>query len=108
MQLTTMDASARKTIIMIGVFAFCSASVMLLRLAMRKIRRQKLKLSDYFTIAAIVCVASRTGLATLIVLWGNNNMTAVHRAATEFTATEIYQRMVGSKTTLADRIIYNT
>jgi hypothetical protein len=93
---------------MVGVFAFFSASIMLLRLAMRRVRRQKLRLSDYLTVTAIVCVASRTGFATVIVLWGNNNMTAAHRASTKFTATDIYQRVIGSKLTLIDRIVYNT
>ena len=103
-----MDDNARKTIIMVGAFGLCSAIIMLLRLAMRKVRGQKFNLSDYLTMAAIVCLASRTGFATVIVLWGNNNLTAKYRASNEFIATEIYQRVVGSKLTLIDRIIYNT
>ena len=103
-----MDGGTRTTIILVGVFAFFSTSIMLLRLAMRRVRGQRLNLSDYLTIAAIVCVASRTGFAMVIVLWGNNNLTPEYYAVTEFTAVEIYERMIGSKLTLVDRIAYNT
>lgn len=93
---------------MIGVFGFCSISIMLLRLVLRKVRGQPFNFSDYLTVAAVLCVASRTGFITMVVLWGNNNLTAKDRASTELTATEIYHREVGSKLTLVDRSVYNT
>lgn len=103
-----MDEDSRKTIIMVAVFGFCGASLMLARLAMRKVRGQKFNLSDYLTMVALGCLASRSGFTTVVVLWGNNNLTASYRALNNFTAVEIYQREVGSKLTLVNRIFYNT
>jgi hypothetical protein len=103
-----MDGNARTTLILVAVFALCSASVMALRLAMRRVRGQNFTLSDYLTMVAIACVTSRTGFAIVIVLWGNNNLSPEDRASILFTTTEIYQRVIGSKLTLVDRIIYNT
>lgn len=103
-----MDEDLRKTIIMVAVFGLCGALIMLARLAMRKVRRQTFNLSDYLTIVAIACLAARTGFTTVVVLWGNNNLTAAYRALNDFTADEIYQREVGSKLTLVNRITYNT
>jgi hypothetical protein len=103
-----MDDDTRKTIIMVGVFGFAGMVIMLSRLAMRTYRRQKFNLSDYLTIAAIVCLAARSGFTTIVVLWGNNNLTAAYRASNTFTDTEIYQREIGSKLTLVNRIVYNT
>ena len=81
---------------------------MLLRLTMRRVRRQDFNLSDYLTAAAIVCVAFRTGFAMVIVVWGNNNLPSNDQSSIVFTATEIYRRVIGSKLTLVDRIVYNT
>lgn len=103
-----MDGNARTTLILVGVFALCSASLMVLRLAMRRVRGQDFTLSDYLTIFAIACVASRTGFAMVIVLWGNNNLSPEDRASILFTTTEIYRRVIGSKLTLVDRVVYNT
>jgi hypothetical protein len=106
--LPRMDGNARTTLILVGVFALCSASLMVLRLAMRRVRGQDFTLSDYLTIFAIACVASRTGFAMVIVLWGNNNLSPEDRASILFTTTEIYRRVIGSKLTLVDRVVYNT
>ena len=103
-----MDEDSRRTIIMVAVFGLCAALLMLSRLAMRKVRRQKFNLSDYLTMAALTCLAARTGFTTVVVLWGNNNLTDAYRASNVFTAVEIYQREVGSKLTLVNRIFYNT
>ena len=70
-----MDDDTRKTIIMVGVFGFAGMVIMLSRLAMRTYRKQEFNLSDYLTIAAIVCLAARSGFTTVVVLWGNNNLT---------------------------------
>ncbi len=103
-----MNDDTRKTIIMLGVFDFTSTVIMLLRLAMRKYRKQEFNLSDYLTMAAIFCLAARSGFTTVVVLWGNNNLTDAYRASHPFTDTEIYQREIGSKLSLVDRIVYNT
>jgi hypothetical protein len=103
-----MNEGSRKTIILMAVFGFCGALLMLARLAMRKVRRQKFNLSDYLTMVALACLISRTALTTVVVLWGNNNLTAADPAANTFTAVEIYHRVVGSKLTLVNRMNYNT
>jgi hypothetical protein len=103
-----MDDDTRKTIIMVWVFGFAGMVIMLFRLAMRRYRKQEFNLSDYLTIVAIVCLAARSGFTTVVELWGNNNLTAAYRASNPFTDTEIYQREIGSKLTLVNRIVYNT
>jgi len=103
-----MDDDTRKTIIMVWVFGFAGTVIMLSRLVLRRYRSQEFNLSDYLTIAAIVLLAGRSGLTTVVELWGNNNLTAAYRATNTFTNTEIYQREIGSKLTLVNRIIYNT
>ncbi|KAJ5167239.1 uncharacterized protein N7482_006020 [Penicillium canariense] len=79
--------------------------IMVLRLLMRKLRKQRLILGDYLTMLAILCVLARSTFATVVTLWGNNNYTETDQ---HFTATEIHQREVGSKLTLANRMLYNT
>ncbi len=103
-----MDSDTKKTIIMLGVFDFTAVLIMLTRLAMRRYRKQEFNLSDYLTIAAIILLAARSGLTTVVVLWGNNNLTAQYRASNFFTGMEIYEREIGSKLTIANRIVYNT
>jgi hypothetical protein len=78
------------------------------RLVMRKVRRQSYILSDYLTMFAIVCVLNRTGMTTVVLLWGNNNMSAAARKGYVFTERELYERTVGSQLTLANRAVYNT
>jgi hypothetical protein len=91
--------------VLICTFGFATILIMGLRLIMRRLRKQQLGLSDYFTVVAILCVVARSVFAIVVDLWGNNNnLKPGHR----FTATEIYQREVGSKLTLADRMVYNT
>lgn len=103
-----MDNDSEKTIIMLAVFGFVGMLIMLARLAMRKYRKQDFNLSDYLTVAAIVCLAARSGFTTVVVLWGNNNISPADRATEIFTDTDLYQREVGSKLTLVNRITYNT
>ncbi|KAJ5151501.1 uncharacterized protein N7482_010753 [Penicillium canariense] len=75
---------------------------MVLRLLMRKLRKQQLVLSDYLTMLAILIVLARSIIGTVITLWGDNN----YHNPENFTATEIYQREVGSKLTVANRMLY--
>lgn len=103
-----MNSNTKTTVILVAVFACCSTFIMLLRLTMRKVRRQDFNLSDYLTAAAIGCVACRTGFAMVIVVWGNNNLPSNDQSSIVLTATEIYRRVIGSKLTLVDRIVYNT
>lgn len=103
-----MDYESRKSVIILGVFGFSSLFIMVTRLAMRKVRGKQFDISDYLTMGAIACLAARTSSATVIVLWGNNNLTPAYRASKQFNATDIYQREVGSKVTLCDRVFHST
>ncbi|KAK9437196.1 PTH11-type GPCR protein [Metarhizium brunneum] len=60
-------------LILTAVFGFASTLFMVLRLAIRKIKKRPLDISDYLTLIAIACVQARTALTTVVVLWGNNN-----------------------------------
>lgn len=100
--------SSEKTIIILGVCSFLATLIMVVRLALRKVRRQNFNLSDYLTIAAVVCLTARVACVTVFEIWGNNNITAAYRANIEFTATDIYRRGVGSKLTICDRMLHTT
>ncbi|KID84891.1 hypothetical protein MGU_07858 [Metarhizium guizhouense ARSEF 977] len=92
-------------LILTAVFGFASTLVMVLRLAIRKIKKKPLDISDYLTLIAIACVQARTAFTTVVVLWGNNNDYLFDEHPDP---TEIYHLVVGSKLTLANRFIYNT
>lgn len=92
-------------VILSCTFGFATIFIMGLRLAMRKLRKQKLYLSDYLTVVAILSVLSRSAFAIVVDLWGNNNDL---KPGDHFTETEIYRREIGSQLTLAGRMIYNT
>lgn len=98
----------KRTIVLLAVFGALAAAIMILRLVLRQVRGQNLNLSDYLTIAAIFLVVVRSILTAIVVLWQNNNVTADYRLNHVFSAEEIYQREIGSKLTLANRIFYNT
>ncbi|KFY46098.1 hypothetical protein V495_02649 [Pseudogymnoascus sp. VKM F-4514 (FW-929)] len=103
-----MDYESRKSVIILGVLGFASLLIMVTRLGMRKVRGQRFDISDYLTMGAITCLAARSSSATVIVLWGNNNLTPAYRASKQFDATEIYHREIGSKVTLCDRVFHST
>ncbi|KAK8912881.1 hypothetical protein VCV18_011829 [Metarhizium anisopliae] len=92
-------------LILTAVFGFASTLFMVLRLAIRKIKKRPLDISDYLTLIAIACVQARTAFTTVVVLWGNNNDYLFDEHPDP---TEIYHLVVGSKLTLANRFIYNT
>ncbi|CBF71117.1 uncharacterized protein ANIA_06622 [Aspergillus nidulans FGSC A4] len=100
-----MHEDLSTTLALVGVFGGLSIILMAIRLFMRKYRNQDFILSDYLTMVCIVFVLARSALTTVVLLWGNNNMT---RPALNLTETEIYHRTVGSKLTLANRAVYNT
>ncbi|KAL4918101.1 hypothetical protein BDW62DRAFT_217728 [Aspergillus aurantiobrunneus] len=100
-----MKENLTTTLTLVGVFGGLSILLMAVRLFMRKYRRQDFILSDYLTMVCIVFVLARSALTTVVLLWGNNNMT---RPALGLTDLEIYRRTVGSQMTLANRAVYNT
>ncbi|KAL4992843.1 hypothetical protein BDW68DRAFT_172868 [Aspergillus falconensis] len=100
-----MNEDLTTTLALVGVFGSLSILLMAIRLFMRKYRSQDFILSDYLTMVCIVFVLARSALTTVVLLWGNNNMT---RPALNITEMEIYHRTIGSKLTLANRAVYNT
>ncbi|KAL1990968.1 hypothetical protein VTN49DRAFT_5472 [Thermomyces lanuginosus] len=92
------------TLILVGVFGVLSEALMIFRLVMRKVRDQRFELGDYFTMFAIVSVMARSALTPVVLVWGNNN---IKRPAPPMSEQEIYRRTIGSKLTLANRVIYN-
>ncbi len=103
-----MSYSTKSTIINIGIFNSLAIILMSVRLAMRKIRRQTFKLSDYLTSFAILCIIILSPLAILALLWGNNSMENVDREIDTLTKGDIHLLEVGSKMTLVCRTIYST
>jgi hypothetical protein len=103
-----MSYSTKSTIINVGIFNSLAIILMSFRLAMRKIRSQTFKLSDYLTSFAIMCIIILSPLIILVLLWGNNNMENVDRETHILTKMDIYRREVGSKMTLVCRTIYFT
>lgn len=101
-----MDEETKRTLILVYVFGFLTIGLMTVRLVMRKVRRQSFNLSDYLTMCAIVFIMSRCSLSSVILLWGNNNVS--DRETHVFTEKDIYQRRIGSQLTMANRVIYNT
>jgi hypothetical protein len=102
-----MEDELRMLIVMMAVFGFLGLAIMFLRLIMRRFRRQKFNCSDYLTMVAILCLMARTAFTSVVVLWGNNNFTDEYRAMNNFSSREIYQREVGSKFTIVNRVNYN-
>ena len=103
-----MVDDVERTIVLLAVFGALAAAIMILRLVLRQVRGQNFNLSDHMTMVAIFLIVLRSTLTTIVVLWQNNNVTADYRLNHTFSANEIYQREVGSKLTLANRIFYNT
>ena len=80
--------------------------IMILRLFLRKYRKQSLELGDYFTIAAIISLLLRGALIHVALVWGTNSITAAVRAQLQFTTEEICRRETGSKLTIVNRVFY--
>jgi hypothetical protein len=101
-----IDEDTPKTIILVAVLGFLTIGIIALRLMMRKYRGQAFNLSDHLTIACIVMIFARSAFTTVVLLYGNNNMSI--GASEQLTSDEIYRREVGSKITLVNRAVYNT
>jgi hypothetical protein len=103
-----ISADTYQTIVIMYVFTWLGMAFMIARLIMRKYRGQKFDLSDYITMVCMACLLARMSLIHVVLVWGSNNLTAAYRLKHVFTAKEIYQRTVGSKLTLVNRVFYNT
>lgn len=77
------------------------------RLIWRKVLKESYSPGDYLTIGAVVCCMVRLALVHVVLTWGTNNVSAAVRETKMFTATELYQREIGSKFAIANRVFYN-
>jgi hypothetical protein len=105
--MAALSQDSLQTLIIMWVFTWVAMAIMVLRLALRKVRRQAFDISDYLTMVAMFCLLMRNGAIHVVLVWGTNNMSAALRAG-KFSEEEIYQRTVGSKLTLVNRVFYNT
>ncbi|KAL1621643.1 hypothetical protein SLS56_009113 [Neofusicoccum ribis] len=96
------------TLLILWLLSWLAIAVMAVRLAMRKVRRQRFVLGDYLTMAAVVCAFVRLGMIHVVISWGTNNMSPKLRDSTDWTADEIFRRETGSKLAVANRVFYNT
>lgn len=96
------------TLIIVWTFSWVAIAIMSVRLVWQRIQSGKLFIGDYLTMGAIFCAIARLAIIDVVLVWGSNNMTAKMRATHHFTSTELYQREIGSKLTLVNRIFYNS
>lgn len=96
------------TLLIHWLFSWITILIMCVRLAWRKLAKQDFNLGDYLTMAAIVCALTRLGLIHVVLIWGTSNIPPTVRESHDFTDREIYQRVVGSKCSIANRFIYNS
>ncbi|UKZ76318.1 hypothetical protein TrVFT333_004020 [Trichoderma virens FT-333] len=96
------------TLLIHWLFSCLALLIMGIRLWGRKYVRQAFNLGDYLTMAACGCALIRLGMIHVVLTWGTNNMTAAMRQDHHFTPNEIYQREIGSKLSIANRVFYNS
>jgi hypothetical protein len=79
---------------------------MILRLILGRKCRVKWDVGDSLTVFAIILSVARIALTHVTILWKTNRFSEEYRKTHHFSDLEIYQREIGSKFTLAARLIY--
>jgi hypothetical protein len=90
----------------VWIFTITSVAIMILRLILGRKCKVKWDIGDSLTVAAIVFSAARISLVHVTILWKTNRITEEYRDTHLFSKLEIYQREMGSKFTLAGRVLY--
>lgn len=103
-----VSADTIQTIIILYVFTWLAMGLMVARLVLRRYRGQTWDPSDYITMICMACLLARMSFVHVVLVWGSNNVTAAYRQKHVFGQREIYERTVGSKLTLVNRVFYNT
>ncbi|KAG8417475.1 hypothetical protein J3458_004978 [Metarhizium acridum] len=106
MQMMKNRVPRNTALIIHWVFSCVAILIMTLRLAWRKLAKQSFILGDYFTAGAIACAFVRLAVIHVVLVWGTNSMPRRYRLDHDFTATEIYQREIGSRLSIAGRFVY--
>ena len=96
------------TLLIHWLFSCLALIIMAVRLWGRNHVRQAFNTGDYLTMGACACALIRLGMIHVVLTWGTNNMTAAQRQDHHFTPREIYQREIGSKLSIANRVFYNS
>jgi uncharacterized protein Usg len=105
---TQLIKMADPTLIIVWVFTWIAVTVMSLRILLVKINKKPFSIGDYLTMGAIFCALTRLSLIHVVLIWGSNNVTPKFRAMHHFTPQEIYQREIGGKFTIVNRLFYNS
>jgi uncharacterized protein Usg len=105
---TQLLKMADPTLIIVWVFTWIAVTVMSLRILLVKINKKPFSIGDYLTMGAIFCALTRLSLIHMVLIWGSNNVTPKFRAMHHFTPQEIYQREIGGKFTIVNRLFYNS
>ena len=93
---------------LVAVWVLCSLAIaiMVIRLVLGRICRQKFDMGDGLTVAAIFFSLARIAFTHVIVIWKTSNVSDEFRETHHFTGLEIYHREIGSKFTLVVRSLY--
>jgi hypothetical protein len=103
-----LSSDTLQTLMMLWVFTWAAMIIMILRLIMRKVRKQRFEAGEDVTMACMFSLLALNGMNHVVLIWGTNDMTDNFRASRIFTADEIYQREMGSKLAIIDRLFYNS
>lgn len=104
-QILAMDETDEELLIL-WFLTGAAVAIMVLRLVLRRYRKQRLELGDHLTIAAIISLLLRGAVIHVALVWGTNSITAAVRAQLQFASEEIYRREAGSKLTIVNRVFY--
>jgi FtsH-binding integral membrane protein len=96
------------TLIIVWTFTWIAVTVMCLRLLLVRINKKPFSAGDYLTMGAIFCAIARLSLIHVVLIWGSNNVSHRFRATHVFTQQQIYQREIGGKLTIVNRLFYNS
>ena len=99
---------ADPTLIIVWVFTWIAITVMCLRLVLVKVNKKIFSAGDYLTMGAVFCAVARLSLIHVVLIWGSNNVTPKFRATHRFTQQELYQREIGGRLTIVNRLFYNS
>lgn len=97
------------TIIILWVLTWLTIPIMVLRLVMRKVRRQKFEVGDFITMVAIICLIAQNCLVHIILRLGTNlirpeDMDEYFKSPLE----ALRNRALGGKLTIVNRVVMIT
>lgn len=97
---------ATSSLATIWVLCGLAVVIMVIRLVLGRLCKQKFDVGDRLTVAAIVFSIARVAFTHVLVIWGTNNISDEYRDTHHFSKLDIYHREMGSKFTLVARSLY--